>query len=71
MTKRIGRLSLPTTSLPLPMIVSHREWCQFLAIRGSLAPHHRGCLRADRCVAIKGKAVHEPDSWDRHRVAAP
>lgn len=71
MTSRVGRTLYlePRNILPLPMIVSHREWCAWLSTHNSLAASHRACLHADSCVAVLGYAVHEPDSWERHRVS--
>ena len=52
-----------------PVIHNHREWCQWLLSRGSLSPRHRPCLRASRCVAIDGSAVHASGSWEGRRVS--
>lgn len=53
----------PRDPIPLPLIVSHREWCLWLSARGSLKPEHRACVSADRCVAAGGR-VHAVGSWE-------
>lgn len=36
---------------PLPKFFTHAQWCEWLRNRGQLAPNHRGCVAATRCIA--------------------
>ena len=64
---RRHRLELKN-ALPPPLISTHKEWCRWLASRGSLSPQHRRCLHEDWCVATDG-AVHPVGSWEGRRVS--
>lgn len=58
----------PREAEPLPLMLTHAEWCSWLSAHNSLAASHRACLHAERCVAVDGYAVHPQGSWERHRV---
>ena len=45
----------------LPFILTHREWCLWLANHGCLSENHRGCLVHDHCVA--SWTTPTPQTW--------